>query len=422
MRYSILLNQPRILEWDLNLTQAFLFAFLYELPSWANSITLDNVVYYQAASSKIIQELPLLTDKPDTIKRLKKALSDKDLITSKYIDGKHYIALTEKSRLWNLHAQNTGGDDDSGGGKKIPRGREKNPEQQGKFSHILNNHDQITIDKESSSSSIGMSNACAREGGEATEPSASFSAFSDCEEVEDFQEFEFCEDDYQEDQEEYQDLEFLAGQEKKTSKKISDIAETLLDDFVLDNSDALESPASNDNAKNAQTHAETKKDAETALKTQINENGKIHNETKQSVDMKIAQADQKRQWRTSKAQGAAIVALVDLLESHCTSKDETINSIQAEWMDRNCFKNYYNFTIFMRCIERQLANNTYKIHKSARVEYKLEEKSEAMKSEARENCKQSFQFIQANTAPKPIHSESAKDSFSDLKKKILGAA
>jgi hypothetical protein len=138
--------------------------------------------------------------------------------------------------------------------------------------------------------------------------------------------------------------------------------------------------------------------------------------------MKIARADQKRQWRTSKVQGAAIVALVDLLEAKCTDKDETVKSIQAEWMDRNCFKRTYNFTTFMRSIEKQLASKTYIIHKNARIEHDLEAKSEAMKAEARENCKERLQYIQANTAPKEIHSESSKEHFENLKKSILGAA
>jgi hypothetical protein len=62
------------------------------------------------------------------------------------------------------------------------------------------------------------------------------------------------------------------------------------------------------------------------------------------------------------------------------------------------------------------------IHKNARIEYDLEAKSEAMKAEARDNCKQIYEFIQANTAPKEIHSESSKEHFANLKKSILGVA
>jgi hypothetical protein len=337
---------------------------------------------------------------------------DKDHIAPRYFKFQNCYMI-------NVRMTN---DNPPDGGKKITRaendlgGRAENDPKPSCITTNINHQEKL-------SSSKDLSNACAREGEMATEPSASFSAFSfsDCEEFEAFPNFEFCEDDYQA-EEEYKDLEFLAEQEKTKSKKISDIAANLFDDFVLDNSSAIESPSRNDNVKNTQTHAETKKDAETALKTQVTKNVRVHNETKQSVDMKIARADQKRQWRTSKAQGSAIVALVDLLEAKCTNKHETVKSIQAEWMDRTCFKGFYNFTKFMRCIETQLANNKYMIHKNARVKYDLDEKSEAMKAEARENCKERFKYIQANTAPKEIHSESSRKHFENLKKSIIGVA
>lgn len=45
-----------------------------------------------------------------------------------------------------------------------------------------------------------------------------------------------------------------------------------------------------------------------------------------------------------------------------------------------------------------------------------------MKAEARENCKQIYELIKANTAPKEIHSELSKEHFANLKKSIIGAA
>ena len=123
MRFSLYINQPFALRHGLNVQQALLFSFFYELPSWANSVTLEGVPYYLATKSKIIDELPLLTDKPDTVYRLAKALRDKGLIEIKVIDSKTYYRTTALGATWN--------DAEAGG---FIRGSEKNPGGAGKFS------------------------------------------------------------------------------------------------------------------------------------------------------------------------------------------------------------------------------------------------------------------------------------------------
>ena len=103
MRFNVNINQVRADEWGLNLQQAFLFAFLYELPSWALSKKNDaGELYYFASHSKISEELPILGMKKDTIYRNVKALINAGLVSRWVVGGKQdYYAITDKGALWN---------------------------------------------------------------------------------------------------------------------------------------------------------------------------------------------------------------------------------------------------------------------------------------------------------------------------------
>ena len=101
MRYNTLINNVKSKEWGLNLNLAYLFSWMYELPSWADKVIIENNIYYFASKTKACEELSLLTDKKDTMYRYYKQLEEKNLILIKKIDGKDYISLTEKSKQWN---------------------------------------------------------------------------------------------------------------------------------------------------------------------------------------------------------------------------------------------------------------------------------------------------------------------------------
>ena len=101
MQYTITINQPKALEWGLNAQQTLLFAFVYECPSWANPIKTDRGIYFALSKAKIVEELPLLTDKPDTAYRLLKALRDAGLIELSSTSSITLIRLTEKAKEWN---------------------------------------------------------------------------------------------------------------------------------------------------------------------------------------------------------------------------------------------------------------------------------------------------------------------------------
>ena len=103
MRYNSVINNIKAKEWDLTIQQAYLFSWFYELPSWANKVMIENEIFYFASKNKAVEELPILTDKLDTMYRYYKQLEEKELIVIKKIDNKDYISLTSKGKEWNLY-------------------------------------------------------------------------------------------------------------------------------------------------------------------------------------------------------------------------------------------------------------------------------------------------------------------------------
>lgn len=101
MQFNVLINQVKALEWGLNAQQAMLFAFIYEVPSWARPVIVEQKTYYAISKEKIVTELPLLTDKPDTAYRMLKALELIDVINLSHTPKITLIRITDKGRQWN---------------------------------------------------------------------------------------------------------------------------------------------------------------------------------------------------------------------------------------------------------------------------------------------------------------------------------
>lgn len=101
MRYNSIINNVKANEWGLTIQQAYLFSWMYELPSWASKIDVEGLTYYFASKTKAVEELPILTNKTDTMYRFYKQLESMDLILITKVNGKDYISLTEKSKKWN---------------------------------------------------------------------------------------------------------------------------------------------------------------------------------------------------------------------------------------------------------------------------------------------------------------------------------
>lgn len=146
MQFSIFINQARAVEWGLNAQQTLLFAYLYSVPSWATPVRVDGLVYYRLDKAKVISDLPILTDKADTVYRLLRQLVEAGLIGMVVSDNRSVVRLTERALDWN-HAQivppcpvlqpaETSTDDHGLGSDNFPSGSEKNPSEVGKKSEL----------------------------------------------------------------------------------------------------------------------------------------------------------------------------------------------------------------------------------------------------------------------------------------------
>lgn len=139
MQFTVTINQVKALEWGLNSQQALLFAFVYGCPSWTKPIKTDDGIFFALSKAKIIEELPLLTDKPDTAYRMLKALEEAGLIELSSTSNITLFRLTEKAIEWN---QKQDGSEKyptppkNEGRKKIRSTSEKNPSKVGENSEL----------------------------------------------------------------------------------------------------------------------------------------------------------------------------------------------------------------------------------------------------------------------------------------------
>lgn len=101
MQFTVTINQAKALEWGLNAQQALLFAFVYESPSWAKLVQTADGDFYALSKAKIIEELPLLTDKSDTAYRLLKQLAAVGVIGLSSTASITLVRITEKGQEWN---------------------------------------------------------------------------------------------------------------------------------------------------------------------------------------------------------------------------------------------------------------------------------------------------------------------------------
>lgn len=141
MQYTVLINQTKALEWGLNAQQAMLFALIYETPSWADPVSVEGKVFYKLSKSKIVAELPLLTDKPDTAYRMLKALELVEVIELSSNPSITLVRITDKGKEWNRSEKNP-----RYIGKKSEVGSEKNPTDHITSNQVTSNHESASAD------------------------------------------------------------------------------------------------------------------------------------------------------------------------------------------------------------------------------------------------------------------------------------
>ncbi len=126
MRYTISIDQTHSIEWGLSLSEAALFSFIYSLPAWAEQIHTKGETWFFASRNKAIDEMPIITDKADTIYRLYKSLQLKGIIRWEKFGEKDCIMITEKGKNWNSSKTDLGNKSDLTR-KKIREKTELNP-------------------------------------------------------------------------------------------------------------------------------------------------------------------------------------------------------------------------------------------------------------------------------------------------------
>ena len=103
MQYFININQQKSVEWDLTLNEAFIFSWIYEGASWAQSkVEPDGSIFYFLSRKKCADDLPIVTQKTDTIYRIFKSLQEKGLIQFDCSSSRDWVALTQKGKSWRL--------------------------------------------------------------------------------------------------------------------------------------------------------------------------------------------------------------------------------------------------------------------------------------------------------------------------------
>lgn len=101
MQYNSLIDNVTSKKWGLNLQEAYLFSYLITAAGWAEKKIIGQDVYYFVSKTIIKDELPLLSNKIDTIYRYYKSLQEKEVIILKKISGKDYVTFLEKASSWN---------------------------------------------------------------------------------------------------------------------------------------------------------------------------------------------------------------------------------------------------------------------------------------------------------------------------------
>ena len=130
MRFITTLNNQKCMEWKLNATQGILVSLLYEANAWAKEVIIEDEVYYFVSRNLVINELPMFFDKPDTVYREFKKLSEKGIIKYKKHGKMDLVRLTEKGKEWNfLKSKNNSEKNPS-----FEENSEKNPSKFGKKS------------------------------------------------------------------------------------------------------------------------------------------------------------------------------------------------------------------------------------------------------------------------------------------------
>jgi len=101
MRYNVVINQEKCKKYGLTVGEAVMMDLFNQLSSWADEEVIDGKIYYHISRNKVINELPFFFEKPDTVYRTFKSLSEKNLVEFKKEKRKDFIRLSTSGKGWN---------------------------------------------------------------------------------------------------------------------------------------------------------------------------------------------------------------------------------------------------------------------------------------------------------------------------------
>ena len=108
MRYTSSINNVKCVEWGINLAQGQLIDLINQASSWAKPHIVDNELYFWVSRNKVIEEIPVAYQKPDTVYRAIKDLASKGIIDHIKQGRKDLVRLTEKGMTWNVKGTTQG--------------------------------------------------------------------------------------------------------------------------------------------------------------------------------------------------------------------------------------------------------------------------------------------------------------------------
>jgi hypothetical protein len=101
MQYNSYIDNSFCLKHQLTIAQGALFDLFTRLHSWSEEVVIDGNVYWFISRTKVLDELPLVYTKTDTVYRHFKSFDEKGLIEYVKHQGKDCVRLTSEGKLWN---------------------------------------------------------------------------------------------------------------------------------------------------------------------------------------------------------------------------------------------------------------------------------------------------------------------------------
>lgn len=102
------INSEAAKELGLSLNQAYLFGYLFALPTHGQDLVIGTETFYYANRALVEVALPLLSrnDKPNTIYRMYHTLQKMGLIEYRNVRGSDLVKVTNTAKKkWSKHIQ-----------------------------------------------------------------------------------------------------------------------------------------------------------------------------------------------------------------------------------------------------------------------------------------------------------------------------